>query len=295
LESFYLVVTKLLLFGVYLQDSANRKREIKMNKIPGSIVTLIVGVVVTASGFWVSQNHHLLPEQASVQAPLVDNFFSTMIGIATVLFLIVQGAILLFTIKYRRRKGDDTDGVPIEGNFALEIVWTSIPAIIVIWLGIYSVQVYEDMGGLSVGHGSQHHSSQMMASTQPVADFGLGSSQLEAAKPADLLVNVTGMQYAWLFNYPDRNITTGDLHVPVGKDIQINLTAQDVIHSFWIPPFRIKQDVMPGINSQLRFVATKTGTFPIVCAELCGSYHGGMRSQIVVQTQEEFDRWLSET
>jgi cytochrome c oxidase subunit II len=290
LESFYLVVTKLLLFGVYLQDSANRKREIKMNKIPGSIVTLIVGVVVTASGFWVSQNHHLLPEQASVQAPLVDNFFSTMIGIATVLFLIVQGAILLFTIKYRRRKGDDTDGVPIEGNFALEIVWTSIPAIIVIWLGIYSVQVYEDMGGLSVGHGSQHHSSQMMASTQSNANFGLGSSQSETTKSADLLVNVTGLQYAWLFNYPDRNITTGDLHVPVGKDIQINLTAQDVIHSFWIPPFRIKQDVMPGINSQLRFVATKTGTFPIVCAELCGSYHGGMRSQIVVQKQEEFDR-----
>jgi cytochrome c oxidase subunit 2 len=107
-------------------------------------------------------------------------------------------------------------------------------------------------------------------------------------------VNVTGLQYAWLFNYPGDNITTGELHVPAGTDVQLNIEAQDVIHSFWLPQFRIKQDALPGQMSQLRFTATRTGTYPIVCAELCGAYHGAMRSQIIVHEPEEYEQWLAE-
>ena len=118
-----------------------------MTQIPSSILTLIAGVVVTLVSLWFGQNNHLLPEQASEQAPLVDNFFNVMVTIATALFLVVQGAILLFIIRYRQRPGDDTDGVPVEGSVPLEILWTAIPAILVVGIGIYSVQVYEEMGG----------------------------------------------------------------------------------------------------------------------------------------------------
>ncbi len=113
-------------------------------------------------------------------------------------------------------------------------------------------------------------------------------------KPADLVVNVKGIQFAWLFDYPETGIAAGELHIPVGADVQLNLSAQDVIHSFWVPQFRLKQDAIPGIPTELRFVATKPGTYPVVCAELCGGYHGSMRTQVIVHTPEEYQSWVTE-
>ena len=279
-----------------------------MQQIPASLLTLIAGVLITLVSLWVGQHHNLLPEQASQQAPLVDNFFSIMVTIGTALFLIVQGAILIFTIAFRQRKGDETDGEPIEGNFALEIVWTAIPSIIVIGLGIYSVDVYQQMGGFApVGSHAMishsHHQSAIAAPLIAQADnkapdlptYGLQTNSAGDTKPADVIVNVAAMQYAWLFNYTNPEITAGELHVPIGKEVQLNITGQDVIHSFWVPQFRLKQDALPGLKNELRFVATKLGTYPIVCAELCGSYHGSMRSQVVVETQEAYDQWLKDS
>jgi cytochrome c oxidase subunit 2 len=284
--------------------------------------TLVIGVIVTLISLWVGQNHGLLPEQASAQAPLVDGFFNVMVTIGTALFLVVEGAILFFAIKYRRRPGDDTDGVPSSENFALEVFWTAIPAIIVIGLGVYSVEVFRDMGGFapaSVSHNMMAHThshspvanmpgsamaagmiadSEGMttetAATPTDAKYGFGATPQERSQPADLVVNVAGMQFAWIFTYPDTGVTSGELHVPIGKDVQLNISATDVIHSFWVPQFRLKQDAIPGQPTELRFVATKTGEYPVVCAELCGGYHGAMRSQVIVYTPEDYDRWLEE-
>lgn len=290
-----------------------------MEQVPVSILTLVAGIIVTLISLWVGQHHGLLPVQASAQAPLVDGFFNIMVTIATALFLVVEGAILIFAIKFRRRSGDDTDGLSIVGNFSLEAFWTAIPAIIVIGLGIYSVEVFTQMGGIQpVGHMMAHtHSPSPMAhmgggsavaapliadsqgehSSQSAAtgsSIGIGANPQEIGKQADVSVNVTGMQYAWVFNYPDSGITAGELHIPVGKDVQLNISANDVIHSFWVPQFRLKQDAIPGQPTELRFIATKTGEYPVVCAELCGGYHGAMRSQVIVQTQSEYESWLQE-
>lgn len=296
-----------------------------MKQIPTSLLTLTAGILITLVSLWMGQHHGLLPEQASEQAPLVDGLFNVMVVIGTALFLVVEGTIIIFLVKYRHRPGDDTDGVPVEGNLPLEAFWTAIPAIIVIGLGIYSVDVFQQMGGFDpAGHGSHgsmaHKPAAIVAqapteNAAPVAGdvpglvpesddipgaprfqpkYGFGATPEEGNRAPDLTVNVTGIQFAWLFNYPDSGITSGELHVPVGKDVQLNLTAQDVIHSFWVPQFRLKQDAFPGQQTGLRFVATKTGTFPVVCTELCGSYHGGMRTQIVVHAQDEYDTWLSE-
>jgi len=280
------------------------ENEKEKEKVPGSLLTLTAGVVITLVSIWYGQNHGLMPEQVSEQAPLVDKFFDIMMTIGTALFLVVEGAILIAVIKFRHRKGDDTDAAPIKGNLPLEAFWTAIPAILVIGLGIYSVQVYEDMGGFQVGG---HH---MMASgdsaiAAPIAadtegmiaesEYGFGSSPERVGKAADVVVNVTGWQFYWEFEYEDTEVDSADeLHVPVGKDILLNISAGDVIHSFWIPQLRLKQDAIPESDSQLRFSATKTGTYPIVCAELCGSYHGGMRTEMVVETEEEYEAWLAE-
>jgi cytochrome c oxidase subunit 2 len=100
------------------------------------------------------------------------------------------------------------------------------------------------------------------------------------------------MQYAWIFTYPATGIVDGELHVPVNADVQLNISAQDVIHSLWVPQFRLKQDAIPGKSTELRFVATKPGTYPVVCAELCGGYHGAMRTQVVVHNPADFQKWV---
>ncbi|MGF1497941.1 MAG: cytochrome c oxidase subunit II [Elainellaceae cyanobacterium] len=297
-----------------------------MKQIPAPLLTLVGGVLITLISLWVGQNHGLLPEQASAQAPLVDSLFDVMVTIATALFIVVEGTIVYFAIQFRKRRGDEEDGLPIEGNLPLEAFWTAIPAVIVIGLGIYSVAVFQEMGGISPAHqhGMQFSDASQVAlvaqapsgdgaiaedvsapllaqageETQAAAlnrvKYGFGASPEMGDRTPDLTVNVTGMQYAWLFNYPDTGIIAGELHVPVDTDVQINLSAQDVIHSFWVPQFRLKQDAIPGQETQLRFVATKPGTYPVICAELCGAYHGGMRSQVIVHTPEEFTQWLAD-
>lgn len=283
-----------------------------MKQIPVPLLTLVLGVVVTLVSIWAGYNHHLLPEQASTSAPLVDGFFNVMVMIGTALFLLVEGAILFSMIQFRRRQGDETDGLPIEGNLPLEAFWTAIPAVICIALGVYSVFVFQEMGGFSPGEHHHGHGALVAQAPQPVmADvgtamlaegqplkedipvYGFGASPDEEGNAADLTVNVMGLQFAWIFTYPGTGITDGELHVPVNRDVQINISAQDVIHSFWVPQFRLKQDAIPGQMTELRFVATKPGTYPIVCTELCGAYHGAMRTQIVVQSEADFDQWLN--
>ncbi|MEH2410826.1 cytochrome c oxidase subunit II [Nostoc sp.] len=282
-----------------------------MQQVPVSLWTLVAGIVVTAISIWIGQNHTLMPVQASLQAPLVDGFFNVMFTIAIALFLVVEGTIVVFLIQFRRRPGDDTDGVRVEGNVPLEVFWTAIPTVIVLLLGIYSVDVFNRMGGFDpTGHphsaahvahmpgsalaGTLSDTSQATTAPSIAPTIGIGASPETLDKPADLIVDVKGIQYAWIFNYPDSGITSGELHIPVGADVQLNLSAQDVIHSFWVPNFRLKQDALPGIPTELRFVATKPGTYPVVCAELCGGYHGSMRTQVIVHTPEEYKSWRTE-
>jgi len=111
---------------------------------------------------------------------------------------------------------------------------------------------------------------------------------------APLVVEVTARQFVWQFEYPASGISSPELHVPAGSPVQLELVAQDVIHSLWVPAFRLKQDALPHTSTFLSFTATTPGEFPIVCAELCGPGHAVMRSRVVVHEPEDFARWLEE-
>jgi len=276
-------------------------------KIPNAIWTLLIGIVLTLASLWYGQNHGLLPVAASDEAPLVDGLFNTMMTVSTGIFLIVEGVLIYAVIRYRRRAGDNEDGPAIEGNVPLEILWTAIPAIIVIGISLYSFDVYNNMGGFDP-HSA--HAAPMMENAMNMPGTAMAAtlisteapgqvSQLDTnsdavKKPAELTINVSGMQYAWLFTYPDTDVTTGELHLPIGKTVEINMTASDVIHAFWIPEFRVKQDAIPGRQTNLRFTPRKAGDYDLICAELCGPYHGVMKSQVVVESQEAFDSWMQE-
>ena len=287
--------------------------------IPPALITLLVGMALVLAGLWVGYNVSMLPIDASSNAPVYDALFKVLFSIGTVLFLGIVGVLIFSLVRFRRRRGDSSDGAAVEGNLPLEIVWTAIPAVVVLFVGIYSYDIYERMGGMTPlndhgalhtaqpasdhhHHGGTHGSKQAIlasSSSAPASTAvqepgrvwaGIGTN---TGEEQTLTVDVTAMQFAFIFHYPEGNIVSGELHIPADRPVSLNMEARDVIHAFWVPQFRLKQDVIPGQPTLLSFTATRPGTYPIVCAELCGPYHGGMRSSVVVHQPADFDAWLS--
>lgn len=277
-------------------------------KIPSQIITLLIGIGLTLISLWYGYNHHLLPVAASAEAGLIDDLFNVMMVISTGIFILVQGGLLWVAYRYRRSPGDETDAKYVHGNIPLEIVWTAIPAMIVLALSLYSFDVYEQIGGLNPMDHSSHMASQsdmkMVSNTgntvasnetQSAIDSstsGMPSMPL-AADNSPFTVNITGLQFAWLFNYAGTEISAGELHLPIGREAILNITAMDVLHAFWVPEFRIKQDAVPGRTIAIRITPTKTGTYPLICAELCGAYHGVMKTQVIVESEAQVNEWMA--
>jgi cytochrome c oxidase subunit II len=282
-------------------------------KVPSTITALVVGITLTLVSLWIGQNHGLMPLSASVEAKKIDDLFNAMMAISAGLFFIVQGAILYSVLFFRRRPGDDTDAAPIEGNVPLEILWTAVPTVIVMWLAVYSFDVYKAVdGGNAIGSNHMahaHHSPEQMAAMpgSAMAATMTNSSNLVAQSSSfltappippsidpsvnPLVVNVAGLQYAWIMTYPETGIVSGELRLPIDRPVRINISANDVIHAFWVPEFRLKQDAIPGQETHLSFTPNRLGTYPLICAELCGAYHGGMNTRVIVQTPEEYQAW----
>ena len=273
-------------------------------KIPSSIITLIAGIALTLISLWYGQNHGLLPEAASIDAEEVDGLFNFMMTIATGLFLLVEGVLVYSLISFRRKPDDTTDGPPIEGNVPLEIVWTAIPTVIVFILAIYSFEIYNRMGGLDpmvagdagpqLAHTHHHSSLVALDPEQQNIALGLGASPDSEQNVAPLEVKVNGIQYAWIFTYSESGVISGEMHVPVNRPVSLAMTGGDVIHAFWLPEFRIKQDVIPGRETTLVFTPNKIGKYPIICAELCGAYHGGMKTQLYVESEADYQQWIQD-
>ena len=259
-------------------------------QIPSAIVTLVIGMILVLAGIWIGQSFNLLPVDASANAPIYDELFQVLFTIGTILFVGIVGLLVFSLIRFRRRPGQLGDGIAMEGNLPLEIFWTAVPAVVVLFVGLYSYDIYDRMGGM-VPLAHDH----MAASGEERIWGGISSGSIEdaATAPAALPIDVTAMQFAFLFHYPQGDITSGELHVPAGRPVTLRMEAKDVIHAFWVPEFRLKQDVIPGQPTQLSFTATRPGRYPIVCAELCGPYHGGMRSTVVVEESDAWEEWFS--
>ena len=274
--------------------------------IPAAILTLGLSVVLVLVGLWVGQNVNLLPIDASANAPVYDELFQVLFSIGTSLLLGIVGLLIYSLIRYRRVAGDTSDGLAIEGNLPLEVFWTAVPAIVVLFIGIYSYDIYERMGGMAPLN--DHSVHVMAASSESAMAPGMAMEASDGQAPpariwggisptgagaAAVQVDVSAMQFAFIFRYPESGIISGELHVPVGQAVALNMEAKDVIHAFWVPQFRLKQDVIPGQPTLLSFTATKAGRYPIICAELCGPYHGGMRSTVVVEDPDDYSAWVS--
>jgi cytochrome c oxidase subunit 2 len=227
-----------------------------------SIVQLmLLGVVVAGGVAAVALLIPWLPTSASKERDRIDFVFWFTTGIAIFIFALVVAVILFSVVKFRARPDDDTDGPPIHGHTGLEIAWTAVPTVLVTAIAIISAIVL-------------HDNSQ--AGNDP------------------LRVTVTAEQFTWTFRYengPLKGVTTPVLRIPLDRSVRLEITSKDVIHSFWVPQFGQKQDAVSGKFNPLVITPTKTGSFPVVCTELCGLGHALMRSQVIVLRPAAYDRW----
>ncbi len=225
----------------------------------GKMAAIIIGVTAVVAGSVMGAANPFLSGATSSQGAQIDTLFSLFVGIATAIFVIVQGFLLFAIVRFARAAEDDEEGVPLRGNTKLEIFWTAVPALIVVILSILSYQVLAD---------------------------------IDRPRPDQMVVEVTGRQYTWEFYYPDYDLKTTELHIPLGRQILLKITSADVNHAFWVPQMRIKKDAVGGKITTTNITATEPGVYPIVCAELCGAGHAVMRSQVVVEAEPTFQTWV---
>jgi cytochrome c oxidase subunit 2 len=203
----------------------------------------------------------LLPESASLQAETIDWLFDIEIMAISFLFSLIIVPLIYSLVVFRRKPGDMSDGEHIEGHTRLEITWTVIPLVLVLALAY--------LGAWSLGDTLR-------------------------ADPEAMEVEVTSFQWGWKFKYPEFGITTTDLYLPVDKQVLLLMESNDVIHSFWVPEFRVKQDIIPGQVTELRITPIELGDYKVRCAELCGTEHAYMLAPVVVVHEEEFLTWIEE-
>ncbi len=224
----------------------------------------IIGLVVGGLSVLVALAFDWLPEAASLEADRVDALIWWCIWVSIVVFTVVITFLVYSIWKFRAPAGDDQDGEPIHGHTGLEIIWTVIPTVIIGITAVWSALVV------------------------------IKNEEVSAA-PGPMYVDVVGQQFNWEFTYPELGITTGDLRVPVERQVILRLQAKDVIHSFFVYETRIKGDAVPGITNDLVRFTMKPNTagksYPIVCTELCGAGHGIMRSRMYVLSGADYDAW----
>jgi cytochrome c oxidase subunit 2 len=216
-------------------------------------IALVAGAICTVVALAIPW----LPLDAGEEAGRIHFVFWFVTAICIGVFSVVV-AVLVFSVwKFRAGPDDDSDGPPIHGHTGIEITWTAVPAVLVTAISIVSAIVLAQNGNA-------------------------GSNPLK--------IKVVAQQFAWSFTYPDGK-TFGSLTIPKGRHVKLDITSNDVIHSFWVPQLSQKQDAVPGQHNSLVVTPTRTGTFPVICTELCGLGHSVMRSHVTIMTPAGFAAW----
>jgi cytochrome c oxidase subunit 2 len=228
----------------------------------------VIGLATVASAVGIAWGLAIdwFPVQASEEATQIDGLWDLLLIVSIPIFVFVQAFVLYCVWKYRMRPGQENeDGAPIHGNTRIEVVWTAIPAFILVALCIVAYVVLDD---------------------------------IEDARADTMNVRVVGEQFTWTFYYPGEDgeeIASNELYLPANQSVAFAVQTKDVLHDFWVPAFRLKIDAVPGITTNIRVTTTdRTGNYPVVCAELCGLGHAVMRSTARVVPPAEFDDWLAE-
>jgi len=235
----------------------SQRRRATMKHLVTVAVLVVVITAIVATGL---SRLPLLPPLASEEGMLVDRMFHWQVLVIAFLFSLIVVFMLYSVAVFRRRPGEEGEGAYIRGNTPLEVIWTLLPLGTVLFFATWAAQ---DLNKMS------------------------------ASEPQELVVEITAFQFGWRFDYPEYGITSNELNLPRDRQVLFKLTSQDVIHSFWVPEFRIKQDALPGQIKTLRIKPTETGEYVLRCAELCGTGHAYMLGKVNVMDPADFEAWVA--
>ncbi len=244
-----------------------------------AFVFLLVPVLGVASFVFAPVYKHWLPEDISQHGHTIDHLFYFILWLTGVVFVVTELALFWFLWRYDGTK--DHKVAYTHGSHSLEIIWTIIPAATLLFIAIYQMNAWAEAKIRNPAAGP---------------DGILGT-----ADDMPPTLEVTGRQFEWRLRYPGSNGVLGDqddifvvndLHLPVNEEILIELKSADVLHSFFLPNMRVKQDAVPGMKIPVWFRATEKGTYDIVCAELCGWGHYKMKGRLTIESREDFEEWL---
>jgi cytochrome c oxidase subunit 2 len=219
-----------------------------------------IGVIASLVGIGITLWIDWFPQPASTSADKIDTLYDVLLICSVPVFVLVMTIAIYSVVRFRAKPGDMGDGPPIHGNTRLEIIWVTIPFIMVTALAIYAWITLDD---------------------------------IEAKQPNEMVVNVTGQQFTWTFQYPSEKLDAKELVLPVNRPVDFKIHTKDVLHSFWVPQFRLKSDAVPGLTTEIRVTPDRVGSYEVVCAELCGIGHSTMRQYVRVVPASEFQSWVS--
>jgi len=238
-----------------------------MSKQRTIVVAAVAAVIATAIGIVLSFVIHWFPVEASTQARNTDRLYHVLVIASIPIFVLVVTVVLYSVWQFRMKPGEELkDGPPIHGNTRLEVFWTAIPAVLLLGLVAYSFVV-------------------------------LHENEEKPRGVPEVQIGVVGQQFYWSYEYPP-SVTGGaplrstQLYLPKGDTVYFNMRSKDVIHAFWIPAFRLQEDVVPGITTHYRATLDRDGDYPVVCNLLCGVGHSLMRSEVHVVPPLAFKAWL---
>ena len=260
---------------------SNLKRIINQKLISIVGVSLAIFIDLLLSKLMASWSYSWLPVQASAAAPYVDNLFAFETGIGTFIFLGCSGVIGWVLIFNRAPKYDESFGEPIEGNTNLEIVWTVIPLLLVIAIAIYSTNINSTLKNL--GSKSKY---------DPQKDL-IQNSEL-GQKISDAPIDVIARQWNWEFVYPE-GFSSSELHLPINNKINFRLISKDVLHGFYIPAFRLKQDIIPGSIIEYSLTPTRAGVYRLRDSMFSGTYFSENQTNVIVESKDSYQNWINKT
>lgn len=241
---------------------------------PRAIFLLVLVAIALAAISWEMGQvaYTWLPPQASAESQLIDQLFSVLVAIGTFIFLGVFLALTYSVLFYLAGRYDYSDGPAIEGNLTLEIIWTAIPFVLAMAIAGYSYYIYDRMSIL--GPMEHQHGANMAQSADPKA------------------IEVIARQWVWEFHYPEAGVTSTELHLPSHQRAKLVLKSEDVLHGFFVPAFRIKQDIIPNRAIDFEFTPIQEGRYRLRDSQYSGTYFATMQTDVIVESPESYRQWL---
>jgi len=256
-----------------------------MRKILNSLLLAAFIAVILLISRWVGQQaYSWMPAQGTAEAKQVDEIFSFLASIGTFVFLGITGVIVYSIITCRAPKGDWSHGHPARGSVKVEILWIVLPTILVLWLSFKNLSIYQQLNIQGLPPVVMH--MHMVES----ADAATVSND---SKPVGEGIDVFAKQWAWSFRYPG-NVTSTELHLPVNQPVSLALHAQDVLHGFYVPEFRLKQDMVPGRTITLTLTPERVGQYRLHDSQFSGTYFALMEANVYVESRQAYSQWLAQ-